>query len=44
MFDWIEIVELNEPEDIFPAYRHALERTDNKSTLMIEHGNFYSQK
>lgn len=44
MFKWIEIVELNEPEDIFPAYQHALERKDNKSTLMIEHGNYYGQK
>ena len=44
MFSWIEVVELNEPEEIFPAYQHALERTDNKSTLMIEHGNFYNAK
>ncbi len=44
MFSSIEVVELNEPEDIFPAYKHALEREDNKSTLLIEHGNFYNQK
>ena len=44
MFSWIEVVELNEPEDIFPAYQHALERPDNKSTLLIEHGNYYNQK
>lgn len=44
MFSWIEVVELNEPEEVFPAYRHALERSDNKSTLIIEHGNFYNQK
>ena len=44
MFSTIEVVELNEPEEIFPAYKHALERTDNKSTLLIEHGNFYQQK
>lgn len=44
LFSWIEVVELNEPEDIFPAYKHALERTDNKTTLLIEHGNFYNQK
>ncbi len=44
MFSWIEVVELNEPEEIFPAYKHALERADNKSTLLIEHGNFYNQK
>ena len=44
MFTSIEVVELNEPEDIFPAYKHALERPDNKSTLLIEHGNYYNQK
>ncbi len=44
MFHWIEVVELNEPEEIFPAYQHALERKDSQSTLMIEHGNYYGQK
>lgn len=40
----IEVVELIEPEDIFPAYKKALERPDSKSTLLIEHGNFYNSK
>ncbi len=44
MFTWVDVVELNEPEDIFPAYKHALERKDSKSTLIIEHGNYYNQK
>ena len=44
LFHWIDVVELDEPEQIFPAYKHALERTDNKSTLLIEHGNYYQQK
>jgi len=44
MFATIDVVELNEPEDIFPAYQHALEREDNRSTLLIEHGNYYNQK
>ena len=44
LFDWIEVVELEEPQDIFPAYQHALERKDAKSTLMIEHGNYYGEK
>jgi len=44
MFGWIEVVELNEPEDIFPAYQRALERPDSKTTLLIEHGNYYQQK
>lgn len=44
MFSWIEVVEINEPEEIFPAYKHALEREDFRSTLLIEHGNYYQQK
>ncbi|MEW5894596.1 MAG: hypothetical protein AB1650_02390 [Candidatus Omnitrophota bacterium] len=44
MFTSIEVHELLEPEDIFPAYQRAYERTDGRSTLLIEHGNFYSQK
>ena len=44
MFSWIDVVEMNEPEEIFPAYKHALEREDGRSTLLIEHGNYYQQK
>lgn len=44
MFTAIDVVELNEPEEIFPAYKYALEREDNRSTLIIEHGNFYNSK
>ena len=44
MFTSIDVVELEEPEDIFPAYKHAIERADNKVTMLIEHGNYYNQK
>ena len=44
MFTWIEVIDLNEPEEVFPSYKNAVERKDNKSTLLIEHGNFYNQK
>ncbi len=44
ILNWIEVVELEEPEQIFPAYKHALEREDQKSTLIIEHGNYYNDK
>ncbi len=44
MFSWIEVVELEEPEEVFPAYKDAYERKDNKSTLIIEHGNYYNDK
>lgn len=44
MFTWIDVIELEEPEEIFPAYKHALEREDNMATLLIEHGNYYNEK
>ncbi len=44
LFDHIEVVELNEPEDIFPAYERALMRPDPKPMLLIEHGNYYGDK
>ncbi len=44
MFTSIAVVELNEPQEIFPAYEYALKREDNKSTLLIEHGNYYNEK
>ena len=44
LFQWIDVVELEEPEDIFPAYKHALERDDKRITMLIEHGNYYGSK
>lgn len=44
LFHWIEVVELDSAEAIFPAYEHALKRTDGKSTLIIEHGNYYNEE
>lgn len=44
MFHWIDIVELDKVEQIFPAYEHALKRTDGRSTMIIEHGNFYNEE
>jgi pyruvate/2-oxoglutarate/acetoin dehydrogenase E1 component len=44
LFENIEVVELDEAQDIFPAYKRALERADGKSTMIIEHGNFYNEE
>ena len=44
MCDNIEIIELHEPEDIFPAYEKAYSRTDGKSTILVEFGNFLGEK
>jgi pyruvate/2-oxoglutarate/acetoin dehydrogenase E1 component len=40
----IEVIRLEEPQDVYPAYRNALERSDNKSTLLVEHGDYYHEK
>ncbi len=40
----IGIEDLTEPEMIFPAYKRALEREDGKSTVLVEYGDFYSEK
>lgn len=40
----IEFIVLKEPEDIFPAYKKALNRTDGKSTVLIEYGDYYNEK
>ena len=44
MCENIEVIRLDEPEDIFPAYEKALNRTDGKSTILVEHGEFYDAK
>ncbi|MFA6077816.1 MAG: hypothetical protein WC724_02220 [Candidatus Paceibacterota bacterium] len=40
----VEIIRLEEPEDIFPAYKKALEREDGKSTILVEYGDYYNEK
>jgi pyruvate/2-oxoglutarate/acetoin dehydrogenase E1 component len=40
----IEIIELNEPEDIFPAYEKAYTRSDGKSTILVEYGDYYNER
>jgi pyruvate/2-oxoglutarate/acetoin dehydrogenase E1 component len=40
----IEIIRLDEPEQVFPAYEKALLRNDGRSTLLVEWGDYYSEK
>lgn len=40
----IEVIRLEEPQDIFPAYQRALEREDGKSTIVVEYGDYYNEK
>ena len=38
----VEVIRLDEPEDIFPAYQKAYQAPH--STILVEHGNYYSEK
>jgi len=40
----IEVIRLEEPEEILPAYQKALEREDGKSTIVVEYGDYYNEK
>lgn len=40
----IEVIRLDEPSDIFPAYEKALLRDDGRSTILVEYGDFYGEK
>jgi pyruvate/2-oxoglutarate/acetoin dehydrogenase E1 component len=40
----IDIVTLDEPGEIFPAFKDALESSNVKSTLLIEKGSHYNDK
>lgn len=40
----VNVIELIEPEQIFPAFKEAYERQDGKPTLLVEHGQFYGTK
>ena len=40
----IEVIKLKEPKDIFPAYKKAYERKDGINTIIVEYGDYYSEK
>ncbi len=40
----LDVVLLNKKNQIFPAYKKALNRKDSLSTLLIEHGDYYNRK
>ena len=39
----IEVIKLKKTNQIFKAYKKALNRRDNKSTLLIEYGDYYNK-
>jgi len=44
MCDFVDIIRLDEPEQIFEAFKYAYERTDNRPTILVEWGDYYSEK
>tara|TARA_R100001594_G_scaffold133222_1_gene173829 strand:+ start:335 stop:871 length:537 start_codon:yes stop_codon:yes gene_type:complete len=40
----VNVVELHEPEDVFPAFETAYTRSDCRSTLIVEYGEYYGTK
>tara|TARA_R100000152_G_C6775145_1_gene203359 strand:+ start:248 stop:787 length:540 start_codon:yes stop_codon:yes gene_type:complete len=44
MLQNIEVIRCDEPEHIFPAYQKAYNRTDGKSTIVVEYGDYYGEK
>lgn len=44
MCDFVDIIRLDEPEQIFEAFKYAYERTDNCPTILVEWGDYYAEK
>ena len=42
--DFVDIIRLDEPGDVFEAYKFAYLRTDNRPTILVEWGDFYNEK
>ena len=40
----LEVIRLEEPEEIFPAYKKALFREDRRNTILVEYGDYYNEK
>lgn len=44
MLRTVEVLVLDEPEQIFPAYEKAYNRQDGRSTILVEHGDYFHEK
>jgi len=44
MLKTVDVIRLEEPEEIFNAYQFAYERKDNKSTILVEYGDYLNEK
>jgi len=44
MCDFVDVIRLDEPNQIFEAFKFAYERTDNRPTILVEWGDYYNEK
>ena len=44
LLESVDVVRLDEPGQIFEAYKYAYERKDNKSSIIVEYGDYYNEK
>ena len=44
MLKTIDVIKLEEPEQVFPAYQTAYLRDDGRSTILVEYGDYYNEK
>ncbi len=44
MCDWVDIIRLDEPHQIFEAYEYAYTRSDKRPTILVEWGDYYNEK
>ena len=44
MCETVDIIRLEEPNQIFEAYQYAYNRTYNRSTILVEYGDYYNEK
>jgi pyruvate/2-oxoglutarate/acetoin dehydrogenase E1 component len=44
MCEFVDIIKLEEPNQIFEAFKYAYERTDNRPTVLVEYGDYYNEK
>ena len=40
----IEVLKLDNPDQIFPAYKNAYVRDDGFNTILVEYGDYYNEK
>jgi len=44
MCNTVEVIRLENPEDVYPAYQKALLRDDGRNTIIVEYGDYYNEK